>query len=169
MRVCVCARVCVCGPAVLLACVWLLSQSIWICVCVCVDSSLSLSLSSTGEVLSSRCSPLPLRASLVSSSSTSSFRQALSSSRPVSSLSPVSPVTPITPVTALPDRGLASNGQRTSRHEQQQVERRLHLDLANLGLQDQEEEPLNREEVSRTVTGLPQAYCRGAVNRSCLY
>ncbi|XP_031436051.1 TOG array regulator of axonemal microtubules protein 1 [Clupea harengus] len=107
-----------------------------------------------GEVLSSRCSPLPLRASLVSSSSTSSFRQALSSSRPVSSLSPVSPVTPITPVMALPDRGLASNGQRTSRHEQQQVERRLHLDLANLGLQDQEEEPLNREEMLNSLRSL---------------
>ncbi|XP_076155819.1 TOG array regulator of axonemal microtubules protein 1 [Alosa pseudoharengus] len=110
---------------------------------------------STGEVLSSRCSPLPLRASLVSSSSTSSFRQALSSSRPVSSVSPVSPVTPTGLVIALPDRGVASNGRGSSRQEQQpHGERDLHLHLANLGMQDQEDEPLNREEMLNSLRSL---------------
>ncbi|XP_026156874.1 TOG array regulator of axonemal microtubules protein 1 [Mastacembelus armatus] len=44
-----------------------------------------------GDILSSTCSPRPLRASLVSSSSTSSFRRALSSSRATLSVSPVIP------------------------------------------------------------------------------
>lgn len=47
--------------------------------------------SSTKEDLSSRCSPMPLRPSLVSSSSTSSFRRALSSTRANTSVSPVIP------------------------------------------------------------------------------
>ncbi|XP_063039510.1 TOG array regulator of axonemal microtubules protein 1 [Engraulis encrasicolus] len=111
-----------------------------------------------GEVFSSRCSPLPLRASLVSSSSTSSFRQALSSSRPISSVSPVFPVSPITPLMARPDRSAPSNSQRTSRFEPhlptQQVERSLHLNLSNLRLHDQEEEPLNREEMMNSLRSL---------------
>ncbi|KAK7905011.1 hypothetical protein WMY93_017618 [Mugilogobius chulae] len=71
-----------------------------------VDSSLSMSNTwptketiahsktlAPGEIygIESRCSPRPLRASLVSSSSASSFRRALSSSRTNNSLSPVIP------------------------------------------------------------------------------
>ncbi|XP_034531485.1 TOG array regulator of axonemal microtubules protein 1 isoform X1 [Notolabrus celidotus] len=44
-----------------------------------------------GDPASSRCSPWPLRASLVSSSSTSSFRRALTSPRATLSISPVVP------------------------------------------------------------------------------
>lgn len=45
-----------------------------------------------GDQASSRCSPWPLRASLVSSSSTSLFRRALTSPRATLSISPVMPL-----------------------------------------------------------------------------
>lgn len=62
-----------------------------------------------GDHLSRRSSPRPLRASLVSSSSTSSFRRALSSTR---ATLPVSPVVP--PAEQAPHMAQAHNVERSS-------------------------------------------------------
>lgn len=104
-----------------------------------------------GDVPSSRCSPRALRASLVSSSATtSSFRRALSSTR---TALPVSPVLP-----APPDPLQYQNGQRSNAYsggpQEQQPERDLHLDLAHLGMRDQEEEPLDKQEMLNSLRSL---------------
>ncbi|XP_041703481.1 TOG array regulator of axonemal microtubules protein 1-like isoform X1 [Coregonus clupeaformis] len=110
----------------------------------------------SSEFSSSRCSPQPLRASLVSSSSTSSFRQALSGMRNVL---PVSP----SPGLPLPERGQSQNGQRSSplapspsSLQDHLSERNLHLDLDHLSLQDQdqEEDPLDRQEMLNSLRSL---------------
>lgn len=96
-------------------------------------------LSPPGDV-SSRCSPRPLRASLVSSPSTSSFRRALSSPRATLSVSPVVP-----PV----EQAHSHNGQRSNAPgspQNQQLERDLNLDHIS---DPQEEDPLDMQEVSK--------------------
>lgn len=95
--------------------------------------------------LSSRCSPRPLRASLVSSSSTSSFRRALSSTRATLSISPVVPPA---------EQAQSHNGQRSNvpgSPQYQQLERDLHLDPVSINTaQDpQVEDPLDMQEVSK--------------------
>ncbi|XP_071377812.1 TOG array regulator of axonemal microtubules protein 1 [Centroberyx affinis] len=99
------------------------------------------------DQISSRCSPRPLRASLVSSSSTSSFRRALSSTRATLSISPVLPPA---------ERAQSHNGQRSkapSSPQNQQLERNLDLDLLTINtVQDpQEDEPLDMEEMLHSL------------------
>ncbi|KAM3871301.1 TOG array regulator of axonemal microtubules protein 1 [Diretmus argenteus] len=100
--------------------------------------------------ISSRCSPGPLRASLVSSSSTSSFRRALSNTRATLSISPVFPPA---------ERALSRNGQRfntpASLHNHQ-LERNLDLDLMGINtVQDpQEDESLEMEEMLNSLRSL---------------
>lgn len=98
----------------------------------------------SGDQLSSRCSPRPLRASLVSSSSTSSFRRALSSTRATLSISPVVPTA---------EQVQTHNGQRsnTPGSPQNHLDRNLNLDTDGISMvQDpQEEDPLDMQEVSK--------------------
>ncbi|KAJ7989045.1 hypothetical protein DPEC_G00315470 [Dallia pectoralis] len=91
-----------------------------------------------------RGSPRPLRASLVSSSSASSFRRALSGTRTV--LSP-------SPGFALPELGHAPSPSSLQDHLS---ERNLHLDLEQLGLLDQnhDEGPLDRQEMLNSLRSL---------------
>ena len=95
--------------------------------------------------LSSRCSPRPLRATLTSSSSTSSFRRALSSTRANYSISPVVP----------PGEQVQShNGQwynAPGSPQNQQLEKSLQLDPYDFSaVQDpQEDDLLEKQEVSK--------------------
>ncbi|XP_010771461.1 protein FAM179B isoform X2 [Notothenia coriiceps] len=96
-----------------------------------------------GEPLSSRCSPRPLRASLMSSSSTSSFRRALSSTRATLSISPVVPTA---------EQVHSNNGQRhnaTGSPQNQQVEKDLHVDP-----DAQEDDPLDMQEMLNSLRSL---------------
>lgn len=98
-----------------------------------------------GDHLSSRYSPRPLRASLVSSSSTSSFRRALSSTRATLSISPVVPPA---------EQVQSHNGQRCNAPgspPNQQLERDLHLDPDGISVaqETQEDDPLDMQEVSK--------------------
>lgn len=100
--------------------------------------------------LSSRCSPRPLRASLVSSSSTSSFRRALSSTRATLSISPVIPPA---------EQAQSHNGQRSNAPgspQNQQLERDFHLDPVSINsMQDpQEEDPLDMQEMLNSLRSL---------------
>ncbi|XP_023258521.1 TOG array regulator of axonemal microtubules protein 1 isoform X1 [Seriola lalandi dorsalis] len=100
-----------------------------------------------GDQLSSRCSPRPLRASLVSSSSTSSFRRALSSTRATLSISPVVP-----PV----EHAHSYNGQRSSASgspQNQQLEKSLHLDPDSF-TEDQVDNSLDVEEMMNSLRSL---------------
>lgn len=102
-------------------------------------------LPSSGDHLSSRCSPRPLRASLVSSSSTSSFRRALSSTRATLSISPVVPTA---------EQIQSHNGQGSKAPgSPQQLERDLLLDPDGItAVQDsQEDDPLDMQEVSKLL------------------
>ncbi|KAM9432866.1 TOG array regulator of axonemal microtubules protein 1-like isoform 2-T2 [Salvelinus alpinus] len=110
----------------------------------------------SSDFSSSRCSPRPHRASLVSSSSASSFRQALSRTRTGLPISP-------SPGLLLPERGLSQNGQWSSplapspsSLQDHLSERDLHLDLDHLSLQDQdqEEDPLDRQEMLNSLRSL---------------
>lgn len=92
---------------------------------------------------SSGCSPRPIRASLVSSSSTSSFRRALSSTRTALSISPVIP--PAEPAKF-------HNGQRSNAPcspQNQHLERDLHLEPFSMNLEQDsaEDDPLDMQEV----------------------
>nr|XP_046268903.1 TOG array regulator of axonemal microtubules protein 1 isoform X2 [Scatophagus argus] len=104
-----------------------------------------------GENPSSRCSPRPLLASLVSSSSTSSFRRALSSTRATLSISPVAPTA---------EQVQSHNGQRCSApgiHQNQQLERNIHLDTDDgiSVVQDpQEDDPLDMQEMMNSLRSL---------------
>ncbi|XP_078031132.1 TOG array regulator of axonemal microtubules protein 1 isoform X1 [Epinephelus lanceolatus] len=103
-----------------------------------------------GDQLSSRCSPRPLRASLVSSSSTSSFRRALSSTRATLSISPVVPTA---------EQVQSHNGQRSNAPgspQNQQLERDLHLDPdgINVGRDPQEDDPLDMQEMLNSLRSL---------------
>lgn len=112
-------------------------------VALCVSTVPVLPLS--GDHLPSGCSPWPLRASLVSSSSTSSFRRALSSTRATLSVSPVVPTA---------DQVQFHNGHRfsaPSSPQSYQLEGNLHLDPDDgiSVLQDpQEDDALDMQEVS---------------------
>ncbi|CAB1455127.1 unnamed protein product [Pleuronectes platessa] len=100
--------------------------------------------------LSSRCSPRPLRATLMSSSSTSSFRRALSSTRATLSISPVVP----------PGEQVQShNGQRynaPSSPQNQHLENSLQLDPDDFSaVQDpQEDDPLDKQEMQNSLRSL---------------
>ncbi|XP_040917294.1 TOG array regulator of axonemal microtubules protein 1 isoform X1 [Toxotes jaculatrix] len=103
-----------------------------------------------GDQLSSRCSPRPIRASLVSSSSTSSFRRALSSTRATLSISPVVP-----PV----EQAQSHNGQRSNAPgspQNQQLEKSLHLDPDSFSaVQDPlEDDPLDMQEMLNSLRSL---------------
>ncbi|XP_070776477.1 TOG array regulator of axonemal microtubules protein 1 [Enoplosus armatus] len=103
-----------------------------------------------GDHLSSRCSPRPLRASLVSSSSTSSFRRALSSTRATLSISPVVPTA---------EHVQSHNDQRSNlpgSPQTQQIERDLHLDPDNINavLESQEDDPLDMQEMLNSLRSL---------------
>ncbi|KAM8736292.1 TOG array regulator of axonemal microtubules protein 1 isoform 1-T1 [Acanthopagrus schlegelii] len=102
-----------------------------------------------GGQLSSRCSPRPLRASLVSSSSTSSFRRALSSTRATLSISPVVP----TAEQVQSHNGLRSNAPGSP---QNQLDRSLNLDTDGISMvQDpQEEDPLDMQEMLNSLRSL---------------
>ncbi|XP_059209831.1 TOG array regulator of axonemal microtubules protein 1 isoform X2 [Centropristis striata] len=103
-----------------------------------------------GDHLSSRCSPRPLRASLVSSSSTSSFRRALNSTRATLSISPVFPTA---------EQVQSHNGQRSNAPgspQNQQLERDLHLDHDSISVaQDpHEDDPLDMQEMLNSLRSL---------------
>ncbi|XP_054469760.1 TOG array regulator of axonemal microtubules protein 1 isoform X2 [Anoplopoma fimbria] len=105
-----------------------------------------------GDHLSSRCSPRPLRASLVSSSSssTSSFRRALSSTRATLSISPVVPPA---------EQVQSHNGQRSNAPgspQNQQLERDFHLysDGINVAQETQEDDPLDMQEMLNSLRSL---------------
>ncbi|XP_071354250.1 TOG array regulator of axonemal microtubules protein 1 isoform X2 [Trachinotus anak] len=100
-----------------------------------------------GDHLSSRCSPRPLRASLVSSSSTSSFRRALSSTRATLSISPVVP--PVEHTQS--HNGLRSNAPGSPQN--QQLEKSLHLDPDSFS-EGQEEDPLDVQEMLNSLRSL---------------
>ncbi|XP_029350108.1 TOG array regulator of axonemal microtubules protein 1 isoform X2 [Echeneis naucrates] len=96
------------------------------------------------EHLSSGCSPGPLRASLVSSSSTLSFRRALSSSRATFSISPVVP-----PV----EHTYSHNCQKSNSPgspQNNQLEKSLHLVSDSLN-EDQEDDPLDMHEMLKSL------------------
>ncbi|XP_061650167.1 TOG array regulator of axonemal microtubules protein 1-like isoform X2 [Phyllopteryx taeniolatus] len=99
--------------------------------------------------LSSRCSPRPIRATLKSSSSTSSFRRALNSSRTALSISPVIPS----------GEQFYNNDQRTnaaSSPQNQHLEKNLQLEPvgANTTKDTQEEEPLDMQEMFNSLRSL---------------
>lgn len=98
-----------------------------------------------GERLSSRSSPRPLRASLVSSSSTSSFRRALSSTRATFCISPVVP--PVEP--AQIQNGQKSNSPCSPQNHQ--LDRSLHLDSDSFSASQDpaEDDALNMQEVRK--------------------
>lgn len=98
----------------------------------------------TGDELPSRHSPRPLRASLMSSSSTSSFRRALSSMRESPSVSPVVPTT---------DARSCNNKRLCAASSPQQLDRDLHLEPFDgiVVKQDQDENPLDMEEVRKPL------------------
>ncbi|XP_042357180.1 TOG array regulator of axonemal microtubules protein 1 isoform X2 [Plectropomus leopardus] len=103
-----------------------------------------------GDHLSSRCSPRPLRAALVSSSSTSSFRRALSSTRATLSISPVVPTA---------EQVQSHNGQRSNAPgspQNQQLDRDLHLDpdSINVARDPQEDDPLDMQEMLNSLRSL---------------
>ncbi|XP_070698899.1 TOG array regulator of axonemal microtubules protein 1 isoform X2 [Pempheris klunzingeri] len=104
----------------------------------------------TADHLSSRCSPRPLRATLVSSSSTSSFRRALSSTRANLSISPVVPTA---------EQVQFHNGQRSNAPgspQNQQLERDPHLDLKSISAaqEPQEDYPLDMQEMLNSLRSL---------------
>ncbi|XP_051941985.1 TOG array regulator of axonemal microtubules protein 1-like [Hippocampus zosterae] len=99
--------------------------------------------------LSSRCSPRPIRASLKSSSSTSSFRRVLNSSRTSLSISPVIPS----------GEQFYNNDQRPNARSSPQnrcLERDLQLEPvgANAIQDTQEEEPLDVQEMWNSLRSL---------------
>ncbi|XP_034015371.1 TOG array regulator of axonemal microtubules protein 1 [Thalassophryne amazonica] len=100
--------------------------------------------------VSSRCSPRPLRASLVNSSCTSSFRRALSSTRATLSISPVVPLgEPI-----LSHNGPKSNSSGSPQNQQQ--EGIVHLDSTdNMTAQNpQKDDHLDLQEMLNSLCSL---------------
>ncbi|KAG7511268.1 TOG array regulator of axonemal microtubules 1 isoform X2 [Solea senegalensis] len=103
-----------------------------------------------GDHPSSRCSPRPLRASLVSSSSTSSFRRALSSTRTTFCISPVVP--PVEQIQSY-------NEQRSNAPGSPQnppAEKSLHLEPDSFSaVQDtQEDDPPDMQEMLNSLRSL---------------
>ncbi|KAM8913831.1 TOG array regulator of axonemal microtubules protein 1 isoform 2-T3 [Spinachia spinachia] len=103
-----------------------------------------------GDPPSGGCSPRPFRASLVSSSSTSSFRRALSSTRASLSISPVVP--PAEP--AQNHNGQRSNAPGSPRN--QRPERDLHLDCDGISVarETQRDDPLDMQEMQNSLRSL---------------
>lgn len=112
---------------------------------------------------SSRCSPRPIRASLKSSSSTSSFRRVLNSSRTSLSISPVIPS----------GEQFYNNDQRPNARGNPQnryLERDLQLEpvVSNTTQDTQEEEPLDVQEVSSLwILLINSVHSKSWVNRVC--
>ncbi|XP_037833780.1 TOG array regulator of axonemal microtubules protein 1 isoform X2 [Kryptolebias marmoratus] len=107
-------------------------------------SSWTETAGTANEELSSRRSPRPLRAPLVSSSSASSFRRALSNTRATFSISPVFPPA---------EQGHSYNGQRSSASASPQNQQ---MDPDSIrGWQDlQEDEPLDMQEMLNSLRSL---------------
>ncbi|KAJ8290502.1 hypothetical protein GJAV_G00013710 [Gymnothorax javanicus] len=103
-----------------------------------------------GDVTSDRCSPLTLRASLVRSSSTTSCRQILNGSRPVP------PISPGFQAHQMEDRQCdeEQTSQPCSPPQHQLSDRKLHLDLSQVGTLEQEEEPVDHEEMMNSLRSL---------------
>ncbi|XP_023140257.2 TOG array regulator of axonemal microtubules protein 1 [Amphiprion ocellaris] len=100
--------------------------------------------------LSSRRSPGPLRASLVSSSSTSSFRRALSNTRTNLSISPIVPPA---------EQAYSYNGQQSNAPgspQTQQLEKNLNLDPDSISVTPdlQEDDPLDMQEMLNSLRSL---------------
>ncbi|XP_030640972.1 TOG array regulator of axonemal microtubules protein 1 [Chanos chanos] len=93
----------------------------------------------SGELSSSRCSLQPSRTSLVSSSSSSSLQHSLG-------------MTKRSPPTSS-EWAQTQESQRNGQQEHTSA-RNLHLDLSPVGLQDQEEEPVDREEMMNSLRSL---------------
>ncbi|XP_074547737.1 TOG array regulator of axonemal microtubules protein 1 isoform X2 [Halichoeres trimaculatus] len=102
-----------------------------------------------GDQASSRCSPWPLRASLVSSSSTSSFRRALTSPRATLSISPVIP-------TAEQVQSQSSQISTAPGSPQRQLDKDYSLDPDNssTALDAQEDDPLDMQEMQNSLRSL---------------
>ncbi|KAF7654329.1 hypothetical protein LDENG_00071020 [Lucifuga dentata] len=103
-----------------------------------------------GDNISSRCSPRPLRAALGSSSSTSSFRRALCSTRTSLSISPVVPPT---------ERAQLHNSQRSNcpgSPQNQQLERSVELDTVSVNTmhEPEEDDPLDVQEMMNSLRPL---------------
>ncbi|KAJ8288796.1 hypothetical protein COCON_G00014550 [Conger conger] len=96
-----------------------------------------------GDAMSDRCSPLPLRASLVRSSSTSSCRQALNGSRPVP------PIPQGSPDPQTRDQRFLEGQMRD-----QLTDGKMQLDLTQLSGLEQEEEPVDHEEMMNSLRSL---------------
>ncbi|KAG7466446.1 hypothetical protein MATL_G00164840 [Megalops atlanticus] len=103
-----------------------------------------------GDMASDRRSPLPLRASLVRSSSTSSCRHSLSSSRPI----PPIPQGPHDPQEGDWQHGDGHAPSPPAAPPEQPSHRKIHLDLSQLGPLEQEEEPVDHEEMMNSLRSL---------------
>ncbi|XP_029982201.1 TOG array regulator of axonemal microtubules protein 1 isoform X2 [Sphaeramia orbicularis] len=113
------------------------------------DTSPWRDTASTTKDISSRCSPRPIRASLVSSSSTSSFRRALSSTRTSLSVSPVVPPA---------EQNQSLDGHKSTvpgSPPNQQIESDLHLDPVNNNtLQNPPDDDLDMQEMLNSLRSL---------------
>ncbi|KAM6912549.1 TOG array regulator of axonemal microtubules protein 1 [Xenentodon cancila] len=100
--------------------------------------------------LSSRRSPRPLRAFLVSSSSTSSFRQALSNTRATFSISPV------VPPAEQPHSHNSLKSTTSGSHQKEQIEKSFHLEHDRISAwQDlQGDDPLDMQEMLNSLRSL---------------
>ncbi|XP_056283048.1 TOG array regulator of axonemal microtubules protein 1 isoform X2 [Pseudoliparis swirei] len=107
-------------------------------------------VTATGDHLSSRCSPRPLRASLVSSSSTSSFRRALSSTRASLSISPVVP--PAEQVQS--HHSQRSNASGSPQNQQRERDFHLDPDGIHMAQETQEDNPLDMQEMLNSLRSL---------------
>ncbi|KAG8013610.1 TOG array regulator of axonemal microtubules protein 1 [Nibea albiflora] len=103
-----------------------------------------------GDIVSSRCSPRPLRASLVSSSSTSSFRRALSSTRTTLSISPVVP----TAEQFQSHNDLRSNAPGSPQNQVLEKDLNLDPDGINAVQDSQEDDPLDMQEMLNSLRSL---------------
>lgn len=106
-------------------------------------------LPSPGDHVSRRSSPRPLRASLVSSSSTSSFRRALSSTRATLSVSPVAPSAEQAPHMVQPHNNQKSSAPDILPNQQLKNSPSLDPDGFSVVPVSQEDDPLDMQEVSK--------------------
>ncbi|KAI1895554.1 hypothetical protein AGOR_G00107440 [Albula goreensis] len=103
-----------------------------------------------GDVCSDQRSPLPLRASLVRSSSTSSCRQALTGSRPVP---PIQQGFQDLHVWDQQDEEVRMTDVNTVLQDQL-PERKMNIDLSQMGLLEADDEPVDREEMMNSLRSL---------------
>ncbi|KAK2891645.1 TOG array regulator of axonemal microtubules protein 1 isoform X1 [Channa argus] len=118
------------------------------------DSSPRRDKASKGDNLSSRSSPRPFRASLVSSPSTSSFRRALSSTRATLFIPPVVPPAEQASQTARSHDGQRSNAPDSPQN--QKLEKGFPLDTGGFTfVQDSlEDDPLDMQEMLNSLRSL---------------